>query len=509
MVLISITGASGTMGTAATDFLMADPQNRLRILLRETKRGKKAFRRIRKKYRDRIEVVFGDIREYSDCVKLCDGADYLLHLSAVIPPRADHDAALTLASNCGGTANLIRAVLETGNQARFIFISTVAIYGNRNEKHPWGRVGDPLVTCAFDVYGQSKTIAEYSIMESGLKYWAILRQTAILYDNILMNNIHDGLMFHTPWNVPIEWVTAKDSGILLGNIIRSDREGRAEGFWNRVYNIGGGAAARQTGYETFDDGFRLIGGSVKDFFEPHRNLPRNFHCFWFSDSDELEERFHFRTQGCEDFWKWYGKKHRIYRAGKILPAKLLRRLIIEPLQRDTNAPAYWLSHNDAARIQAYFGGRDVYDALPRRWEDMELLCESERYDSLRSGQNEERLDHGYDEDKEDRELSLQDMKAAAAFRGGECLSEGMKTGDLYGRLRWRCHEGHEFTASPYTILKAGHWCPVCCQTPLEWNMDLVAKHSPFHAQVWKDSHSDGECFRYFLKGGKPGMEKLT
>ena len=76
MVLISITGASGTMGTAAMDFLMADPQNRLRILLRETKRGKKAFRRIRKKYRDRIEVVFGDIREYSDCVKLCDGADY-------------------------------------------------------------------------------------------------------------------------------------------------------------------------------------------------------------------------------------------------------------------------------------------------------------------------------------------------------------------------------------------------------------------------------------------------
>ena len=122
MTLISITGASGTMGTAAIDNLMTDLQNRLRILLRKTKRGKKALRRIRKKYRDRMEVIFGDIRDYNDCEKLCDGADYLLHLSAVIPPKADHDEKLTLESNCGGTANLIRAVLETGNQTRlFLF----------------------------------------------------------------------------------------------------------------------------------------------------------------------------------------------------------------------------------------------------------------------------------------------------------------------------------------------------------------------------------------------------
>ena len=509
MTLISITGASGTMGTAAVDHLMQDPENRLRILLRKTKRGNKALRRIRKHYGERAEVFFGDIRNYNDCEILCSGADYLLHLAADIPPAADHNETLAMETNRDGTANLIRAVIETGNQTRFIHISTVAIYGNRNEKHPWGRVGDPLVTSAFDVYGQSKTIAEYSVLESDLKYWAVLRQTGVLYDNILMNNISDGLMFHTPWNVPIEWVTANDSGILLRNIIRSDLEGKAAGFWNRVYNIGGGTAARQTGYETFDDGFRLIGGSVKDFFEPQWNLPRNFHCFWFSDSDELEERFHFRTQGCKDFWKWYGRKHRIYRAGKVIPAKLLRRLIIEPLHNNTNAPAYWLQHNDTARIQAYFGGRNYYDALSRRWKDMELFCESEQYDNLKSGQNHERLDHGYDENKADCELSLTDMKKAAAFRGGACLSKEMKAGDVYGKLRWLCHEGHEFTASPYTILKAGHWCPVCCQTPFEWNMDLVAKYSPFHAQVWKDSHSLEECFQYFLKDGKAGMKKLT
>jgi uncharacterized protein YbjT (DUF2867 family) len=43
MTLISITGVSGTMGTAAIDHLMADPQNRLRILLRRTRRGRRVF----------------------------------------------------------------------------------------------------------------------------------------------------------------------------------------------------------------------------------------------------------------------------------------------------------------------------------------------------------------------------------------------------------------------------------------------------------------------------------
>lgn len=504
--VVSLTGASGAMGSETVAALMQEPAISLRVLLRRSKRGTRAAKKLEKRYGGRIEIIWGDIREEDDCVRLCRDADYLLHLAGVIPPAADHNAKLTLSINADGTKNLIRAVIETGNRAKMIFISTVAIYGNRNEKHLWGRVGDPLVTCAFDVYGQSKTIAEFAIMESGLNHWTILRQTAVLYDNILLNNISDGLMFHTPWNAPIEWVTAKDSGILLRNIIRSDLAGEAEDFWKKVYNIGGGPSARQTGYETFDDGFRLIGGSVKDFFEPYWNLTRNFHCFWFDDSHVLEDRFHFRSQGCRDFWDWYIRRHRIYRAGKIVPVRLLRRLAVERLLDNTNAPAYWVAQGDEARIQAFYGGREAYEALPRDWKDVRLLCESADYEKLRREGGYERLNHGYDENKKDSELTLEDVKEAAAFRGGACVSESMETGDLYHPLEWRCYEGHRFTAAPYTILKAGHWCPECCQTPMVWRMDRIAAHSPFHAQVWKDSHDQDECFVYTLKDETAQME---
>ncbi len=33
------------------------------------------------------------------------------------------------------------------------------------------------------------------------------------------------------------------------------------------------------------------------------------------------------------------------------------------------------------------------------------------------------LDHGFDENKPENELNLEDLKKAARFRGGECLSE--------------------------------------------------------------------------------------
>ncbi len=509
MITIAMTGASGTMGQEAVPALMKNPDVRLRLLMRQTKRGSRYASRYRKVYGDRVEIFFGDIRVMDDCMKLCRDTDYLLHLAAVIPPLSDHEEEMTMTTNRDGTGNLIQAVINTGNRAKFIHISTVAVYGDRNEKHPWGRVGDPLITSAFDVYGLSKTMAEYSVLESDLDSWVILRQTGVLYDELLMNNINDGLMFHTPWNVPIEWVTAHDSAILLAGIIRHDQAGKINDFWKQVYNIGGGEHTRVTGFETSEAGFALIGSSVRKIFRPHWNATRNFHCFWFSDSDVLEDMFHYRRQSCEDFWSQYARSHRIFSLGRFSPAALIRRFVIERLFNNTNAPMYWVRHRDAARVQAFYGGVKAYNSIPRNWDDTYLLCEDPSYEQLKIYDSKWDLDHGYDESKPDSELNIEDMKAAAAFRGGKCLSESMTPGDLYTRLTWCCHEGHIFEATPFTILKAGHWCPECCQTDNRWNADRIAAHSPFHAQVWLDSHSADERYIYILEDGQARMETFT
>jgi len=100
------------------------------------------------------------------------------------------------------------------------------------------------------------------------------------------------------------------------------------------------------------------------------------------------------------------------------------------------------------------------------------------------------LDHGYDESKPTSELDLDDMKKAAAFRGGECLSTSMVKGDLFTPLKWKSARGNEFEMTPNLVLKGGHWCPA--ELPWPWDYDKEAKINPFFAQVWYPLHDKDE-----------------
>ena len=504
MKTIAITGASGAMGKETLKAIMSSPLKfRAKILL--LKSDKSFGFKIKHKYKDRIEVVYGDVRSPEDCFRLVKNCDYVLHLAALIPPKSDYDQEKTISINYGGTKNVVDAIKSLPSCPKLIHISTVAIYGHRNHIHPWGRVGDPLMPSIFDVYATSKMKAERYVLESGIKNFAVLRQTGILYDGLLLNNISDGLMFHTPWNVPIEWVTDVDSGNLMVKIIERDIQNTINDFWNKVYNIGGGKGFRETGFDVFEGGFKIIGGKVETFFNPNWNAERNFHCFWFSDSDVLEKTFHFQSGSSREFWNNYEKNHPLYSVAKILPPSLIRKLVIEPLLKNKNAPQYWISKGDRAKILAI--SENVNANKKYTWENYPLLKKGKipndcfDYEKVICSSDYKPLSHGYDESKPDCELDLDDMKMVAKFRGGECLSESMIKGDLYTPLKWRCHLGHVFFATPYTILKAGHWCDECA--PLTtWNYDLTAPYIPFYKQVWYDSHKENECNVYIIKNNK-------
>ena len=56
---------------------------------------------------------------------------------------------------------------------------------------------------------------------------------------------------------------------------------------------------------------------------------------------------------------------------------------------------------------------------------------------------------------------LSEHKRLAQERGGQCLSPGY---ELAGKpLRWRCQQGHEFSMSSATVTGGG-WCPECAHT---------------------------------------------
>jgi len=55
-------------------------------------------------------------------------------------------------------------------------------------------------------------------------------------------------------------------------------------------------------------------------------------------------------------------------------------------------------------------------------------------------------------------LTIEDMRAIAAQKGGKCLSEIYKNNVTH--LEWECAKGHQWIAVPMSIRK-GVWCPAC------------------------------------------------
>jgi len=497
-----MTGASGNMGQAVVKETMALPFVRLRLLFLNEKRERRLKKKWQKLYGERVEIFFGNLKNPTDCKKLVQGVDYVVNMAAVIPPLADKRPDLARDANVTGVRNLVTAIEECTHQPKLIHISTVAVYGNRNYIHPWGRVGDPLLPSVYDEYGMGKLIGERIVLDSKVQTWAVLRQTGMLYEKLLMSNISDGLMFHTPFNVPIEWVTDRDSGVLIKNILADDCETGAIGFWKKVYNIGGGAAYRTTGYETFDMGFAMIGGGTERFMRPNWHATRNFHCMWFSDSDSLERRYSFRRGSMAEFWSDIKNKYRYFSLAKLLPSSAISTIIFKRLLKDENAPYRWVKEGNEGRVRAFFGSEEEWTQIGEKWTDFAVWNkgEAEGHDYAEeialSYADKCRLSHGYDEEKPETELSLADLQNAARFRGGECTTKDFENGDLYENVLWRCAEGHDFEASPFTVLKAGHWCPHCLREG-HWDFDLLAKKNPFYAQVWYDSHEPNENAIYW------------
>ena len=286
-VIIALTGASGNMGRECLRELLNLPEvEKVKILVRKI-RGDRAFvAGAKRAYGKRVQPVYGDLADAQSCAELVKDTDYVFHVGAVIPPLSDHNFANTKAANLIGTCNMVDAVCALGDkQPKFVHVSTVALYGHRNYLHPWGRVGDPLLPSVYDVYAATKLRGERYVLDSDLKCWAILRQTAMLHYNMMKDNMSDGLMFHTCVNVPLEWSTSRDSGLLIRRIVERDLRGEVDEFWKKCYNIGGGEKNRVTGYDSYDKLLHTIGAETEKVMKPGWHSIRNFHGLWFADGD--------------------------------------------------------------------------------------------------------------------------------------------------------------------------------------------------------------------------------
>lgn len=474
---VFLIGATGTMGGAAMHYILAHPDRiELTVLIRDGRRHGDARRRVEKFEKSgRLKVIHGDLCDAEAMARGVRDADYVLHVGGMVSPYADHHPEATRRVNLGAMRNIVDAVKarpDGGQGVKVVYIGSVAQLGNRAQPYHWGRAGDPVWPSRYDVYGETKIAAERIMVESGIPWWVSLRQTGILSPEII-NGASDPITFHVPVRGVLEWVTAEDSGNLLCNLVLTDLP---DTFWKHFYNIGGGRGFRLSNYE-FE---QLILGAMncppaRKVFEPNWFATRNFHGMWYEDSDLLDHYLHFRTiPDAETYFTMFKAELPWYFSlARLAPAWIIRKFMKALANRAPLGTLSWVKNDDKGRLDAYFGGKDAWKRIPG-WNGMDLSHPSEEAILL---------DHGYDENKRESEINIDDLRSAAEFRGGRCLAADMIPGDLDTPVEWECHAGHRFMATPRLVLLGGHWCPECFTS--EADLDSIAERNPFFAQVYR------------------------
>jgi nucleoside-diphosphate-sugar epimerase len=499
---VLLLGASGSMGSQAFQELWnrkdSNGQRKYDIILlqRPSEENKKIFASYEQECGIKsipskgivenggLKIVWGDATNYEDMVTAVHGVDWVLCPMAFIAPAADHKPDMAKAVNTTAIEYIVKAIHEVGGKdhIKFVYTGSVAETGDRIDTIHMGRIGDPLKPSAFDFYACTKIGGERAVIESGLKYWASLRLTYIAIPDAM--SLLDPIMYHQPIQTRIEMITNHDAGVGLINCLDVPED---SDFWRRVYNMGGGPKCRFIFMDYMDQMMKLLGfGNYQKIMERKWFALRNFHCQWYEDSHICNEYLHYWNETLEDHYKQvkqnapgYVKFAGAWPIRYLIPPALIKK-IMKKMTMGKDGTLYWYLNRNDARITAFYQSYEKYENIPDWGVDMpDLTIENKR------------LNHGYDESKS--KLNLGDLKGAAEFRGGKMLSPSWN-GDVYDKLKWKCAFDHEFDASPFLVLKAGHWCPKCAAPP--WNYDDIAKLNPFFAQVWYTNHDKDEHNSY-------------
>lgn len=486
--IVFLTGATGIMGMETVKkFMDHTDEFELRVLARPSESNYEKLA----PFGDRVKIIWGNLMDYELLSRCMEGVDYVLHVGALLNPLAtDWPPDITLRTNYGSTLAMLRGIRRYHQEetTRFVYVSTLETLGHHEPPHVWGRMGDPLQPPIKCYYALSKVASERAVAESGLKYWAVVRQTFQNPNNPIA--VGYPIVGEMPHDNCSEHLDAESSGNLMLQICLN----APERFWRSAYHMGGGKSFRFNQY----DYIKALHGNARAGWSPKWLATKNYHGCFFADSDELQELVPYRLKSIKRFLK-DELIFQVKLAGAS-GARLTPEQTMAKNERICSKPGgtLWALKNDSEEdIRIFWGSREKHDAIPERWEDIPLP---------KSDYPVEYLDHGYDESKPLAELDLEDMRAAARFRGGACLSETMEPGDLYTPLRWKCAFGHEFTGSPNLILRMGHWCPHCLEGA--WNYYDQARVNPFFAQTWDHAHADEEPFSVAMACDARDIDRL-
>jgi UDP-glucose 4-epimerase len=181
-----------------------------------------------------LEVMVGDLRDHAALSLACVGAEWVVHLAAIMPPVSETNQNLTRTVNIEGTQTLLEA-MPVGT--KLVLASSVATYGVAQREY----VGLDHPQYPIDFYGQTKVQNERDVLASG-RSAAVLRISGISVPALLE--------IPSPWfftrDQKVEFIHLHDAALAVANCV-----GNVAAL-DHVWQIAGGTSWRTTGQEYSD-----------------------------------------------------------------------------------------------------------------------------------------------------------------------------------------------------------------------------------------------------------------
>ena len=324
---ILLTGAFGNVGLSTLKELINRGHD-VRIFEIKNSRNKT----LAKKFRNKIEIIWGDLRNLEEVEVAIKERDIVIHVAAIIPPLADHKPKFAEAVNVGGTLNIIKAIEKQPQKPRLIFTSSIAIYGDRR-KNPLINPSDHPNPNEDDEYAKQKLKCEALIKKSKLD-WAIFRLTYIVSPNKLQM---DPIMFEMPLETSIEICDTKDVGLALANAVESNE------IWGKTLHIAGGEKCRTT-YADYLDKMLELFGIGKGALPAEAFNEKEFHC-GFMATEKSQELLYYQRHTIDDYYREVKKKVAFMRIFTITFRPIVRKYLL-------NKSPYYKSYLAKTKIQA-------------------------------------------------------------------------------------------------------------------------------------------------------------
>ncbi|MCG8313166.1 MAG: NAD(P)-dependent oxidoreductase [Pseudomonadales bacterium] len=168
---ILITGALGNLGILCIEESLARGYD-VRCLDLDNPQNQRTARKLQHRYGSRIAFAWGDISQIALHTNLLANIEAIFHNACILPPGTEFRPDLAFAVNVDGTRQLIRLAEQQAQKVRFVYPSSVTVFGPRSSHNKAMGCEDP--TIASDHYTQHKLLCESSLKASNLD-WVIFR----------------------------------------------------------------------------------------------------------------------------------------------------------------------------------------------------------------------------------------------------------------------------------------------------------------------------------------------